>query len=564
MTGAATGSSSHQGAARGDGSRGHGAGLAGRLTAYWLSPPGLVIGCATLLALIIRGFLLSRPHFLTSGAIEYDDGVYLGEAIRLLHGDLPYRDYALIQPPGIVVLALPAAVIAKLAGATAGLAVARLATVAASAACVALAGNLIRHRGTLATLVTCGLLAVYPADIMAARTLLLEPWMNLCALVAATIAFRDGRLAASPRRLALAGLLLGYAGTVKFWAVVPAAMLFFACCCVPAGREPRDTRARRAGWYLPAVAAGFAVPVAALSWVSPVTFFRGTLLYQATRTGQPAPLALRLDHLTGLIPVLDGGGLGLSPHSFTLFQADSTATMEATSFPPAATYVITAVLAALVIAGYARGLRARTHLEWFALGTATAACGAILGYSAFFYHYPAFPAPWLAICAGAAAAAVRLPTPRAVRAAVSAACAVIAAIAVLEIVQMTGMAVRANPPLASLIPQGACVVTDQVAVTIAADRFTPADPGCPDVVDALAQTLVLSHGVSPQGGAGARPGVVEGWQAIFSKAQYVVLTSGHANRIPWTPQLDAWFHARFRQVAVYRRYANARLYQRAG
>ena len=561
MTGAATGSG-RQGAARVDGSRRHGPGLAQRLLAYWLSPTGLVIGCATLLALIIRGFLLSRPHFLTSGAIEYDDGVYLGEAIRLLHGGLPYRDYALIQPPGIVVAALPAAVIAKLASATAGLAAARLATVAASAACVALAGNLIRHRGTVATLVTCGLLAVYPADIMAARTLLLEPWMNLCALVAVTIVFRDGRLASSPRRLALAGLLLGYAGIVKFWAVVPAAMLFFACCGVPAGSEPRDTRARRAAWYLPAVAAGFAVPAAALSWVSPVTFFRGTLLYQATRTGQPAPLALRLDHLTGLIPVLDGAGLGLSPHSFTLFQADATATMESTSFPPAATYLITAVLAALIVAGYARGLRARTHLEWFALGTAIAACGAILGYSAFFYHYPAFPAPWLAICAGAASTAIPLPTARAVRVAVSAACAVIIAVAALEIVQMTGMAVHANPPLARLIPQGSCVVTDQVSVTIAADRFTPAGPGCPDVVDALAQTLDLSHGVSPQGGAGARPGVTAGWQAIFSQAQYVVLTGGHVNRIPWTPQLDAWFRARFRQVAVYHRYADTRVYEK--
>ena len=176
----------------------------GRVLAYWLSPAGLVIGGATLLALLIRGFLLTRSHFLTSGGVEYDDGVYLGEAIRLLHGDLPYRDYALIQPPGIVVVVLPAAIVARLASTTDGLVLARVATVAASAACVALAGNLVRHRGTRVTLVTCGLLAIYPADIMAARTLLLEPWMNLCALLAATAAFRDGRLA-GPRRLAVAG-----------------------------------------------------------------------------------------------------------------------------------------------------------------------------------------------------------------------------------------------------------------------------------------------------------------------------------------------------------------------
>jgi hypothetical protein len=146
----------------------------------------------------------------------------------------------------------------------------------------------------------------------------------------------------------------------------------------------------------------------------------------------------------------------------------------------------------------------------------------------------------------------------------AAACAAIAAIAALEVVQIAGLAAGANPPLARHIPQGACVVTDQVAVTIAADRFSLAGQGCPDVVDALAQTLDLSHGVSPQGGAGDKRGVVEGWEAIFSQAQYVVLTGGYANRIPWTPQLNAWFQAHFREVAAYRDYAGTRLYQRTG
>ena len=37
------------------------------------------------------------------------------------------------------------------------------------------------------------------------------------------------------------------------------------------------------------------------------------------------------------------------------------------------------------------------------------ATAAIMGYSAFFYHYPDFPAPWLAITVGAAVAEPRLP-----------------------------------------------------------------------------------------------------------------------------------------------------------
>jgi hypothetical protein len=529
----------------------------GRALAYWLSPTGLVIGCATLVALLIRGFLLTRPHFLTSGAVEYDDGVYLGEAIRLLHGDLPYRDYALIQPPGIMLMMLPEAIVAKLASATAGLALARVATVAASAACVALAGNLVRHRGIRVTLVTCGLLAIYPADIMAARTLLLEPWMNLCALLAATAAFRDGRLA-SPRRLAVAGLILGFAATVKFWAGVPAAMLLAACCIAPGAG-----RLSRLRWYLPALAAGFAIPVAALAWAAPAAFLRGTLLFQATRTGQPAPLALRLDHLTGLIDILGGNGVALGRSSYSLFQADATASMEPTTTWAALPIALAVIGAALVLIPYLRAPRRRTHLEWYALGCAAGACAAILGYSAFFYHYPAFPAPWLAIAIGAAAGAIPVPARPRLRAAVAAAAgAAFLAVVTLEVIQMTGMVVRANPSVTRLIPPGACVITDQVAMTIALDRFTVATPGCPDVVDSLAQTLTLSGGVSPQGGAGGNPRVVAGWEAILGRAQYVWLSSGHSNRIPWTPQLDAWFTAHFHKVAVYRGYADSRLYQR--
>ena len=50
------------------------------------SPAGLVILAATVLALALRLFLVTRPGFLTSGTVEYDNGVYLGAALRLLHG----------------------------------------------------------------------------------------------------------------------------------------------------------------------------------------------------------------------------------------------------------------------------------------------------------------------------------------------------------------------------------------------------------------------------------------------------------------------------------------------
>ena len=45
-------------------------------------------------------------------------------------------------------------------------------------------------------------------------------------------------------------------------------------------------------------------------------------------------------------------------------------------------------------------------LEWYVLATAVATVAAVLGYSAFFYHYPDFAAPWLALRLGCAAGAL--------------------------------------------------------------------------------------------------------------------------------------------------------------
>ena len=90
--------------------------------------------------------------------------------------------------------------------------------------------------------------------------------------------------------------------------------------------------------------------------------------------------------------------------------------------------------------------------------------------------------------------------------------------------------------MAAVIPPDACVVTDEVSLTIAADRFTELPPGCPDVIDSLAVTLVASNGVSVQGGAANMPDVVALWKKDLSAAQYVWLSPAHGSqrRIAWT------------------------------
>jgi hypothetical protein len=513
----------------------------------------LVIGATTVLAMALRLYLVARHGLLTSGTIEYDDGVYLGAGLRLTQGVLPYRDFAFVQPPGILLLSLPAALIGHVASTSAGLAVARLLTVVVSVVCVPLAGRLVQHRGALVTFVTCGFLSVYPADILASRTLLLEPWMNACCLIGANLAFSRGRLV-SGRALAGAGVLFGFAVTIKYWAAVPAVLL--AVMCLPRlGGGWARVRAYGTG-----LVAGFAVPVLPFVIASPGGFFRDTVLDQLARTGTTASAPTRLAYLTGLITMMNRHGsvtLGLVSHSL-FSRAGTGSTSAASGAAPAALAVLGAVALA---AGYLVQPRERSPLEWFALATTLLSAIAIMSYSAFFYHYPDFTGPWLAIAFGAGAGAL----PRdglARRAAVGAVVFAVVVATVLAAQDIEQINVPATPSVSALIPAGSCVITDQVSLTLAANRFTPAQPGCPQVVDSLATTLSLGDGTSVQGGADHLPRVTAAWQSILGQAQYVWLTEGFAERIPWPASLDSWFAAHFRQIADFDGDNGSTLYQR--
>ena len=167
--------------------------------------PVTIAACAAV-GLALRAYQLSRPGYLL-GVTEYDDGVLFGNALRLVSGVVPYRDFAMVQPPGSALLMVPVALLAKVTGTAWGLAVARILTVCADTANVVLLGVLVRHRGPFTAGVACGLYAVYPDALVAAHTFLLEPWLNLCCLAGrgADLRRRPAAAAADTRRLALAG-----------------------------------------------------------------------------------------------------------------------------------------------------------------------------------------------------------------------------------------------------------------------------------------------------------------------------------------------------------------------
>ena len=485
-----------------------------------------VIVVATLVGLALRLYQLSRPGYLF-GITEYDDGTDFGSAVRLINGALPYRDFLMVQPPGITLLMAPVALATKSVGTVWGMAAGRVVTALASAAAIPLVGLLTRHRGLLAVSVTCGILAVYPDSLQAALTVLLEPWLVLFCLLGALAVF-DGDRLASGQRLIWGGLAFGFAGAVKVWAILPVLVILAL-----AARRPRQ-----AGRFAAGVAAGFLVPVLPFALLAPVTFYRSVIVAQLVRSDVArVPQELRLQHILGLT--------------------------HAPQLPTPALVAIGAavivIIAGLVVLGVRLTHQAPPALDVFATVTTAIVVVSFLLPSDFYNHYAAFLAPFLAL-------AIALPVSRVLgalpaagsraragsllrRGAIALAAVALATLAVLQGLAESNMAAAIPASEISAaqraVPPGACVVTDQVSYTIAINRFVSDLPGCSTMVNGVGSDYALSSGHNGLTGAGNVPAVERLWVSAFRSAQYLWLTSYSTRRIPWTPQLRAYFLANF-------------------
>ena len=495
------------------------------------TPVGVVIVTATLLALGLRVYQITRPGVLL-GVAWYDDGVYFASALRLAQGALPYRDFVFAQPPGLTLLLTPAALAAKVIGTARGMAIARILTLLASTAAVVLGGLLVRHRGLLAVTVTCGLLAVFPASVGDARTVFIEPWTALFCLAGALVVFDGDRLAAGSRRLFWGGVVFGFAGAVESWAIVP--VLVVAALALP--------RPRTAAIYAGGLAAGFLVPVLPFVIPSPRGFYQSVFVAQLVRHGQIwVPDWVRLQQMSGLIYLVNPGHLILLLVPLAVVG-----------------FVAAAVAAAWVITR-----RPPPPLDWFAVVTAALIVIAFMVPPGFFFHFPGFLEPFVAMAIALSASrlldAVRSPAgrPEARRwmpwVAAGLAGLVIVVFAVIqgktESATTPRVPSRAVAAVRRTIPPGACVLTDQASFTIAANRFYSTVPGCSQMIDPLAVDYALSPGRDATVGAGRIPAVAAVMWYAFDHAQYVWLAGLYnRRRIGWTPALEAYFQRNFVQL----------------
>ena len=537
-----------------DGSQGGAPAAQQRRRPAWLTPVNVVIIIATLVGFALRlHFQAARPGFLL-GVTEYDDGPYFGSAVRLVHGSMPYRQFVLVQPPGITLLMSPAALLSYWTGTAWGLAIGRILTLLAGTAGVALAGLLVRHRGLLAVLVTCGITAVYSDAVAAAHTVLVEPWLVLFCLAGAVAVFDRDRITTSTKRLAWGGVLFGFAGTVEAWAIVPVIVL--AALCLP--------QLKRAAIYAGGVAAGFLIPVLPFALAGPRQFYHSLFTAQVGYRAH----AVRVAFLSRL--------------------RDMIGFPYAMGWPRTALLLAVLALAVFVIVAQAGAVavtrRPPPTLDWFAMASAVLIVAMFLWPPQFHYHFAQFLAPFLALSLalpvsrllygdepgeGVAVSWPRTSGPQAARrlgmGIVSATAVALATVAVFQFRSATEFSPVIGPVPAAvgrLIPPDACVLTDQVSVTLLANRFESTDPHCPQMVDSLGTTLALSHGLKPRTGAGKVPAVNRWWNQAFSNAQYLLFTPSNVRRIAWTPELEAYLTSHFRQI--YQSSNNLTLYVRKG
>jgi hypothetical protein len=476
--------------------------------------------------------------------LEYDDGVWFGTTMRIVGGAIPYRDFVLDQPPLVPLLLAPVGLLARTMGAAGAFGVARVVTVVVEAVNVVLLGRLLRYRSTLCVAVACAVMAVYPAAVVTSRTVLLEPYCDLWCLLGLLAAFDGGRLSTDRRRIALAGAAFGAACACKTFAVLPLVVLLAQlwarqgtakCTAKGAALTPARAASRCLGY-----AAGTGLVICSpFLVVAPGAFIRQVVLTQLERgAAAMADHWSRVAELVGAPPAPNSGAPDRFEHLVIAV-------------------VVAVVCLALVATWGAARQPSRASLERYGVVGVVVTGAGLAWPAAFYYHYAAFLAPFIALPIGVAAevlshsGALSRSLARSRALVVGGACAVmvVGAVHAVRIVQTDDQ--PQVPDVAAVeraVPKGSCTVSDNPAVLLLADRFS-APSGCSDLVDSDGSTLTWSRGKRGSGATTSAAAITD-WIVVFEHTDYLLLTGGlDPGRIPWDGTLLDYLHSHFREAS---------------
>jgi alpha-1,2-mannosyltransferase len=451
---------------------------------------GLVAFAARLLPVLRGGGL--------GGVLAYDDGVYFGAAESFVFGRLPYRDFVLLHPPGILLVLAPFAELARWTTDVRGFAAARLAFMCFGALSAALVYLIARRTSPAAGVVGGLFYALWGPATYAERTTLLEPLVNLGMLVGL---FCLGDLRTTTRRRALVGgAMLGLASTVKLWAVIPLVVL---ALWLLARSGPRRALAFVTGSFV-------ATALVCLPFfvMAPGQMLRLVVLDQLGRTNNGVTSVRRLLSITDL--QLSGG--------------------HVTTDAVIASMLLLGVVAVLSVWLAVTEPETRPWVSLLAAQTTV-----LLLSPSYFAHYATYVAPALALLVGAAAglafAAVRHVAVVLRAAAVLATAALLAGVGAVGQLHPEG---RDGPGRAVqlAVSDARCVTGDTPASLIAADMLArDLRHACPLIVDVTGLTYTEDKGDLANGPTGwARRHDLE-WQHRLARyllhSDAVIVQSGN-------------------------------------
>lgn len=399
-----------------------------------------------------------------AGFNNYDDGVNFGGALGLVHGQLPYRDFLWLHPPGVQLALAPFAALSYLTGEPFSFVAARIGWMVLGGVNALLIARLLRPAGAAGAVFGAGFYALFWPAIIAEQTVRLEAVPTAC-LLAALIILQSidstERLARHPTAaVLLAGGLLGVGAATKIWGVAPVLILAGWWWAV---RGPRS-----AGWLVAGAGAATTAICLPFFLTAPGTMWRMVVLDQLGRERRVG-VADRLVQITGLGPI--------APAGFSVL-------------------LVVALAALIAAAGLAWTLPRSRPAVLLLVGL----LALLLSTPTWFFHYTALTAPVIAVVAGAALqAALALPVTRAHRG-IRAGLTASAVLAVLLLAAFVATASSGQPfPARDLRPAiesgTGCVTSDHPSALILTDMIgRNLARGCPLVVDLGGATHDLGRG----------------------------------------------------------------------
>jgi alpha-1,2-mannosyltransferase len=443
---------------------------AGRETARRSSTLAAYLGVA-IVAFFARLFPVLHGAGL-KGVGGYDDGVYFAASEAVVHGRVPYRDFMLLHPPGLVYLLTPFAFLARWLGDADAWAMARIFMMLIGVASAVLVTAILRPYGTLGALAGGLMYAVWFPALNAEFSTLLEGPSNTALLVALLLLTRRSqtgvdRSSAGWSEVA-AGAALGLAASTKIWGVVPL-LVVVAWQLVIRGKE--------ASVAVSAGALAMMVIVCGPTFVlDPSRMWELVVGDQLHRSGSNTAPVFRAANFTPVSRLLPGASTGTTA---------------------VALLVIVAVGLLLAVSAWSRP-SARVFVILLLAQSAV-----LLGSPSYFPHYGAYLAPATALTTGVGVAVLaqrsragaRLP-----RVAITVAVVIGLTVLAVPVVRVPRMTPFDASGVTTALTGRRCVEADTPSSLILAGVLsTDLARGCPTRIDVTGSTYNVDRVVGPDG-----------------------------------------------------------------